>query len=99
MECKHSNGGILPSDDDVKDGLLKLILFTNLDKLYNDKKETKFKPVIRLTSNKMIGYIHENSTEDDCRYGNRLLGDVGLPGCWGIAESTAVGGTQTLRKR
>jgi hypothetical protein len=67
MECKHSNGGILPSDDDVKDGLLKLILFTNLDKLYFNDIETKFIPVIRLTSNKMIGFINETSTDDDVK--------------------------------
>lgn len=39
-ECKHSSKGSLPSLDDIKDGLIKMVVFTNLcntivqDKLY-----------------------------------------------------------------
>lgn len=41
VEAKHSKSGNLPSEDDIKDGLLKMILFTNLvdvkanNKIYN----------------------------------------------------------------
>ncbi len=65
MECKHSNNGTLPSDDDVKDGLLKLILFTNLNKLFFEKGEVTFTPVLQLTSHKMIGSLTESSDKQE----------------------------------
>ena len=46
-ESKHSKNSLLPSNDDIKDGLLKLMLYNNLSKIeaYNH-----FKIVLRLTS-------------------------------------------------
>ena len=47
-ESKHSKNTILPSEDDIKDGLLKLMLYNNIDSIQGYKN---FKVVLRLTSN------------------------------------------------
>ncbi len=47
-ESKHSKNALLPSSDDIKDGLLKLMLYNNLAEIKGHKK---FKVVLRLTSN------------------------------------------------
>ncbi|WP_104722666.1 hypothetical protein [Helicobacter mesocricetorum] len=47
-ESKHSKNSLLPSNDDIKDGLLKLMLYNNLSKI--DGYDS-FKIVLRLTSN------------------------------------------------
>jgi len=39
VECKHSSKNKLPSLDDIKDGLLKMILFTNLKNVSVDSKK------------------------------------------------------------
>ncbi|MBX7490001.1 hypothetical protein [Helicobacter turcicus] len=46
-ESKHSKNSLLPSNDDIKDGLLKLMLYNNLHKIEGLKK---FKIALRLTS-------------------------------------------------
>ncbi len=48
IEGKHSKG-ILPSMGDIKDGLLKMILFTNLVNVKMDSKNYNAKPVLKLT--------------------------------------------------
>ena len=47
-ESKHSKNALLPSNDDIKDGLLKLMLYNNLFEIQGFKN---FKVVLRLTSN------------------------------------------------
>ncbi|WP_066388636.1 hypothetical protein [Helicobacter himalayensis] len=47
-ESKHSKNALLPSNDDIKDGLLKLMLYNNLSKI---ERYDSFKIVLRLTSN------------------------------------------------
>lgn len=47
-ESKHSKNALLPSNDDIKDGLLKLMIYNNLFEIQGFKK---FKVVLRLTSN------------------------------------------------
>jgi len=49
-ECKHSGNAILPSLEDIKDGLMKMVLFTNLDKVNVKNKEYIPVPVLKLTS-------------------------------------------------
>jgi len=50
IEAKHSKNSILPSIGDIKDGLLKMILYTNLkDVSINGNKYTSI-PVLKLTS-------------------------------------------------
>lgn len=62
-ESKHSSNSALPSLDDIKDGLLKMIIFSNISKLELNKKSWNFKAALRLTSNKLEGYITEKSTD------------------------------------
>lgn len=51
FECKHSKQSIIPSLEDIKDGLLKMILFTNLIEVKIGEKEYKPIAVLKLTSN------------------------------------------------
>ena len=46
-ESKHSKSALLPSSDDIKDGLLKLMLYNNLAKIQGF---SHLKVVLRLTS-------------------------------------------------
>ena len=74
MECKNTNHSIIPSNDDIKDGLLKLILFTNIDLLTYKDNEVKFYPSLMLTSKKVIGRLKDTSNpseiEEFCRINN-----------------------------
>lgn len=51
IEGKHSNRRILPSLEDIKDGLVKMILFSNLTKVTINDKEYSPIAVLKLTSN------------------------------------------------
>ena len=55
IEGKHSASGY-PSLNDVKDGLLKMILYTNLKKVYYNNKEFVPIPILKLTTK---GDIHK----------------------------------------
>ncbi|WP_298497118.1 hypothetical protein [Helicobacter sp. UBA3407] len=46
-ESKHSKNALLPSNEDIKDGLLRLMLYNNLSKI---QSYDSFKIVLRLTS-------------------------------------------------
>ena len=50
IEGKHSKQSIVPSLGDIKDGLLKMILFTNLKEVKIGKREYKPVAVLKLTS-------------------------------------------------
>jgi len=49
VEGKHSKNNSLPSLEDIKDGLLKMILFTNLENVEVDSKEYNPIVVLKLT--------------------------------------------------
>lgn len=51
-EAKHTTKLGLPSLSDIKDGLLKMILFTNLKEVLVDGKEYLVKPILKLTTEK-----------------------------------------------
>jgi hypothetical protein len=53
IESKHSKQSILPSKGDIKDGLLKMILYSNLCEVEVDGKKMKSKAVLKLTSPKI----------------------------------------------
>jgi hypothetical protein len=57
IEGKHSENALLPSNGDIKDGLLKMILYTNLKEVKVNGIEYKPIPVIKLTSTKLEGSI------------------------------------------
>ncbi len=50
QESKNTSKTILPSRSDIKDGLFKLILFSNIDKLSIDGKSVSFSTRMKLTS-------------------------------------------------
>ena len=50
IESKHSQKVILPSENDIKDGLLKLMLYNNLAEVYLNNICYNYKVVLRLTS-------------------------------------------------
>ncbi len=51
IEGKHTAAGNLPSEGDIKDGLIKMILFTNLENVIAGGKEYNPIPVLKLTTN------------------------------------------------
>ena len=61
IEAKHSRRAKMPSKNDIKDGLIKMMLYTNLRNVKLGEKKLKSKPVIRLTSSKLKGSIDSNS--------------------------------------
>lgn len=56
-EGKHSKNALLPSRSDIKDGLLKLILFSNLSNVNIGALVYNAHPILSLTSNKLKGKI------------------------------------------
>lgn len=60
IESKHTRKNLLPSLNDIKDGLLKMMLMVNLDKLALDpdfKNHREYVPIMRLTSQAITGSI------------------------------------------
>jgi hypothetical protein len=55
IESKHSKTSVLPSKGDIKDGLLKMILYSNLLEVFVDGVQMKCKVVLKLTSTKYEG--------------------------------------------
>lgn len=51
VEGKHSKQSVLPSLEDIKDGLIKMILFANLENVKIENKKYKSVAVLKLTSN------------------------------------------------
>ncbi len=65
IEGKHSKNANLPSKGDIKDGLLKMILYCNLSEVIVDGKEIKSEAVLSLTSAKLKGAIDSSSTKEE----------------------------------
>jgi hypothetical protein len=61
IEGKHSKSSLLPSKSDIKDGLLKMILYTNLKNTEVNGKAKNAKPVLLLTSSKLKSEINSNT--------------------------------------
>lgn len=64
IECKHSAKSVLPSEADIKDGLLKMILFSNLVNIKVNGKHMKGKAVLRLTSTKFKGGVYSSDGKE-----------------------------------
>ncbi len=62
IEAKHTKSGKLPSLGDIKDGLLKMMLYTNLENLKVNEVLMESSPVLLLTSGKIKGKIRSNSS-------------------------------------
>ncbi len=65
LESKNiTSGGKLPTLSDIKDGLFKLILFSNLDRLDCDGVAVEFKTRLQLTGNGVHGQLTMPCSED-----------------------------------
>ncbi len=64
IESKHSTAAKLPSIGDIKDGLLKMMLYTNLENVTIDGKSFTGLPILKLTSGNIEGEITSVSTND-----------------------------------
>ncbi len=62
IEGKHSANAILPNKGDIKDGLLKMILYCNLTETKVNGKKISSEPVLELTSAKLKGAIRSGSS-------------------------------------
>jgi len=63
VEKKNSDKSRLPSMSDIKDALLKMVLFTNLTNVVVEGKQYSPFPVVGLTSNVLQGYCHSEMDE------------------------------------
>jgi hypothetical protein len=64
IEAKHSARAKFPSLSDIKDGLLKMILYRNLKNLRVSEQPLNYKPVLRLTSNSLKGKISSDESDE-----------------------------------
>lgn len=64
IESKHSKSGKLPSIGDIKDGLLKMMLYSNLENVTIDNKTVQCFSILKLTSGKIVGEIVSDSDEE-----------------------------------
>jgi len=71
IEAKHSKTNILPSIGDIKDGLLKMILYTNLENVSINGNEYSAVPILKLTSSKLSSDIYKNNFEKDTQLNNK----------------------------
>lgn len=62
IEAKHSQRAKFPSENDIKDGLVKMMLYTNLRNVKIGNKNVNCKVRIRLTSSKLTGSIDSNAS-------------------------------------
>jgi hypothetical protein len=63
IEGKHSKSSVLPSKSDIKDGLLKMILYTNLKNTEVNGKPKNAKPILLLTSSKLKAELNSEESE------------------------------------
>lgn len=61
IEGKHSSNSKIPSIGDIKDGLLKMILYCNLVDIKIREKRYKVQPTLKLTSNLLHSNYNSNS--------------------------------------
>jgi hypothetical protein len=65
IEGKHTKTNKLPSLEDIKDGLLKMILFTNLKDIKINSQKYDHIPVLKLTTGASFELKSLNSTQTD----------------------------------
>jgi hypothetical protein len=64
IEAKHSQRAKFPSKNDIKDGLLKMMLYTNLSNVRIGKNSFTLRVMIRLTSNQLKGSINSDAKDE-----------------------------------
>ena len=65
IEAKHSQRGKLPNKNDIKDGLIKMMIYTNLRDGRIGKTAAKIKAQIRLTGKLLKGSVNSEAAEND----------------------------------
>lgn len=65
IEAKHSQRAKFPSKNDIKDGLIKMMLYTNLSNVKVGKNPVNLRVQIRLTSNQLKGSIISDAKFED----------------------------------
>ncbi len=65
IEAKHSQRAKFPSKNDIKDGLVKMMLYTNLTNVKIGKTPFNLRVEIRLTSNQLKGSIKSDAKTED----------------------------------
>lgn len=65
IEAKHSKNAPLPSLGDIKDGLMKMILYSNFAELNWNNTSYDFLPVLKLTSTKIKGKLSNRLQEEE----------------------------------
>ncbi len=65
IEGKHSKNAKLPSIGDIKDGLLKMILYCNLTNVKIADKDYIAVPTLKLTSSKLVSSYKTGNTEQE----------------------------------
>lgn len=63
VDAKHTNANKLPSVGDIKDGLLKMILFTNLEEVNFGGKTFILVPVLKLTTGSKFNLRKSDSSQ------------------------------------
>ena len=64
IEAKHSQRAKIPGKNDIKDGLIKMMLYTNLKNVKLGSKPVKSQVQIRLTSAKLSGSIASDESSE-----------------------------------
>jgi hypothetical protein len=79
IESKYSKNNVLPNKSDIKDGLLKMILYCNLCETSVNGEKIPSKAVLNLTSAKIIGEINSQSSREEkikfCKNNDISLGN------------------------
>jgi VWFA-related protein len=65
IEAKHSIRGKMPSKNDIKDGFVKLMVYTNLNNVKVGTKPFALKVQIRLTANQLKGSINSHASDEE----------------------------------
>lgn len=65
IEAKHSQRAKFPSKNDIKDGLIKMMLYTNLKTVKVGTKPHNLKVQIRLTSNQLKGSTNSDAKDEE----------------------------------
>lgn len=65
QESKNSTGGFLPGLSDIKDGLFKLILYSNLHSLQLDSIPVNFRSRLKLTGKKVKGFLSMPASDNE----------------------------------
>lgn len=65
IEAKHSKEKNLPSLEDIKDGLVKMILFANLEDVKIDGKKYNSNPILKLTAEKQFDVLKQLTKSEE----------------------------------